>query len=412
MIDETGREPLDEGGTDYGSDLSRDLGDGPPSSFRDTAPDVLAPIDADAPISGHVPAAADAPSPSLAPEHDWEAARSLLIPSDPAGRDGRPAPGRREPERAGAQYLEPHPAAARRRPVRAARRLCDPRGRLRCGRERRASGVVGRRAADDRRCGDGQSGDLVGRRGVDRRGIRRSAADLVRLAATARTPPGSCCPTSGRISSATSVRPGGSSSACPTVTCSWPEPRPPATPNSRTSWPASLPIKPTVPTSRSTGACSSLSPASCCRRPAERDHGAGLQRAPLGGRDGVVTITLDRPAALNSLEAGLKAELLAALRDAGRDPAVRVVVLTGAGRAFCAGQDLKERLAPDPTPLDVEVRERFNPLVRAIAVMDKPVIAVDQRCRGRGRRLARLRLRPAHRGRRRRPLCSPSAGSD
>jgi 2-(1,2-epoxy-1,2-dihydrophenyl)acetyl-CoA isomerase len=90
---------------------------------------------------------------------------------------------------------------------------------------------------------------------------------------------------------------------------------------------------------------------------------------------GVVTITLDRPAALNSLEAGLKADLLAALRDAGRDPAVRVVVLTGAGRAFCAGQDLKERLAPDPTPLDVEVRERFNPLVRAIVMMDKPVIA-------------------------------------
>jgi hypothetical protein len=88
VIDETGA-PLDEGGSDYGSDLSRDLGDGPPSSFRDTAPDVLAPIDADAPISGHVPAAADAPSPSLAPEHDWEAARSLLIPLiRPAGTVG------------------------------------------------------------------------------------------------------------------------------------------------------------------------------------------------------------------------------------------------------------------------------------------------------------------------------------
>lgn len=90
---------------------------------------------------------------------------------------------------------------------------------------------------------------------------------------------------------------------------------------------------------------------------------------------GVATITLDRPAALNSLEATLKADLLGALREAGRDPAVRVVVLTGAGRAFCAGQDLKERLAPNPTPLDVEVRERFNPLVRAIVALDKPVIA-------------------------------------
>ena len=91
--------------------------------------------------------------------------------------------------------------------------------------------------------------------------------------------------------------------------------------------------------------------------------------------DGVGTIILNRPAALNSLEATLKRELLAALREAGRDPGIRVVILTGAGRAFCAGQDLKERLAPDPTPLDVEVRERFNPLVRAIRDLDKPVIA-------------------------------------
>ena len=90
---------------------------------------------------------------------------------------------------------------------------------------------------------------------------------------------------------------------------------------------------------------------------------------------GIATITLDRPGSLNSLEASLKAELLAAFREAGRDPSVRVVILTGAGRAFCAGQDLKERLAPDPAPLDVEVRERFNPLVMAIRLLDKPVIA-------------------------------------
>jgi 2-(1,2-epoxy-1,2-dihydrophenyl)acetyl-CoA isomerase len=90
---------------------------------------------------------------------------------------------------------------------------------------------------------------------------------------------------------------------------------------------------------------------------------------------GIATITLDRPAALNSLEASLKKDLLAAFREAGRDRAVRVVILTGAGRTFCAGQDLKERLALDPAPLDVEVRERFNPLVMAIRLLDKPVIA-------------------------------------
>jgi 2-(1,2-epoxy-1,2-dihydrophenyl)acetyl-CoA isomerase len=90
---------------------------------------------------------------------------------------------------------------------------------------------------------------------------------------------------------------------------------------------------------------------------------------------GIATVTLDRPEALNSLEGRLKAELLAAIRQAGRDSTVRVVILTGAGRAFCAGQDLKERLQPDPTPLDVEVRERFNPIVSAIRLLDKPVIA-------------------------------------
>ncbi len=88
MTEETGR-PLGDGGSDYGSDISRDLGDGPPASFRDEAPHLLDPIDADAPISGHVPPAADAPPISLAPEHDWEAARAVLVPLlRPAGTVG------------------------------------------------------------------------------------------------------------------------------------------------------------------------------------------------------------------------------------------------------------------------------------------------------------------------------------
>src|SRR6202012_4355966 len=57
-----------------------------------------------------------------------------------------------------------------------------------------------------------------------------------------------------------------------------------------------------------------------------------------GGR----TLTLNRPASYNSLTVALKDRLLAALRDAADDAAVRAVVLTGAGKAFCAGQDLKE----------------------------------------------------------------------
>ena len=92
MTDETNRPPSlsgADGGSDYGSDISRDLGDGPPGTWREAAPHLLTPIDADSPVSGHVPTSADAPSISLAPEHDWEAAKSVVIPLlRPAGTVG------------------------------------------------------------------------------------------------------------------------------------------------------------------------------------------------------------------------------------------------------------------------------------------------------------------------------------
>ena len=58
--------------------------------------------------------------------------------------------------------------------------------------------------------------------------------------------------------------------------------------------------------------------------------------------DGVLHVTLDRPEVLNSFNAAMAAELRTALERAGADDAVRAVVLTGAGRAFCAGQDLAQ----------------------------------------------------------------------
>jgi 2-(1,2-epoxy-1,2-dihydrophenyl)acetyl-CoA isomerase len=136
---------------------------------------------------------------------------------------------------------------------------------------------------------------------------------------------------------------------------------------------------PTAPTSQSIGACSNWSATSSVRWPVEVLAATVTPPEFVALRwevaAGIATITLDRPAALNSLEATLKGELVAAFRQAARDPEVRVVILTGAGRAFCAGQDLKERLQPGPSPLDVEVRERFNPIVSAIRLLDKPVIA-------------------------------------
>jgi 2-(1,2-epoxy-1,2-dihydrophenyl)acetyl-CoA isomerase len=90
--------------------------------------------------------------------------------------------------------------------------------------------------------------------------------------------------------------------------------------------------------------------------------------------DGVLTLTMDRPATLNALDRALKVELLTAFRSAGRDPSVRAVVLTGAGRAFCSGQDLAEADVQGAA-IGHEVRERYIPLVRAMRRLEKPLVA-------------------------------------
>ncbi|HEX2625552.1 MAG TPA: enoyl-CoA hydratase-related protein [Candidatus Limnocylindrales bacterium] len=103
----------------------------------------------------------------------------------------------------------------------------------------------------------------------------------------------------------------------------------------------------------------------------------------------VATITLNRPDALNSLTVPMKEALLAAFRTVDRDAGVRAVVFTGAGRAFCAGQDLKERLEPDAAPLGVEVRERYNPIIRAMHGSPKPIVgAINGVAAGAGAALA------------------------
>jgi len=91
--------------------------------------------------------------------------------------------------------------------------------------------------------------------------------------------------------------------------------------------------------------------------------------------DAVLTITLDRPDALNAFDRAMKGELLAALKAADRDRAVRVLIITGAGRAFSAGQDLKERQDPGAADLITELRTRYNPLILAMRRLEKPIIA-------------------------------------
>jgi len=90
--------------------------------------------------------------------------------------------------------------------------------------------------------------------------------------------------------------------------------------------------------------------------------------------DGVLTLTLNRPEALNSFTVEMKEALLAALKDASRDKEVRAIVLTGAGRAFSAGQDLKERHGPDVADLGTELRLRYNPIILAMRRLEKPIV--------------------------------------
>jgi 2-(1,2-epoxy-1,2-dihydrophenyl)acetyl-CoA isomerase len=105
--------------------------------------------------------------------------------------------------------------------------------------------------------------------------------------------------------------------------------------------------------------------------------------------DGIATVTLNRPEALNALTVPLKEELRAAFEAFADDSDVRAVVLTGVGRAFCAGQDLRERLQPDALPLADEIRARYNPLIRAMRDLPKPMVgAINGVAAGAGAALA------------------------
>lgn len=94
----------------------------------------------------------------------------------------------------------------------------------------------------------------------------------------------------------------------------------------------------------------------------------------------VLTITLNRPENLNAFNDPMSFELQAALKQAEKDPTVRAVILTGAGRGFSAGQDLKSRSIAaqggDVPHLGESIRKRYAPIISKLRHMEKPTIAM------------------------------------
>jgi 2-(1,2-epoxy-1,2-dihydrophenyl)acetyl-CoA isomerase len=89
----------------------------------------------------------------------------------------------------------------------------------------------------------------------------------------------------------------------------------------------------------------------------------------------VLHIALNRPTVFNSFNREMALALQGQLEAAGNDPAVRCIVLTGNGKAFCAGQDLAEVSDPNGPPLKTILGEHYNPIIRLIRATPKPIIA-------------------------------------
>jgi 2-(1,2-epoxy-1,2-dihydrophenyl)acetyl-CoA isomerase len=108
--------------------------------------------------------------------------------------------------------------------------------------------------------------------------------------------------------------------------------------------------------------------------------------------DGVARLTLNRPERLNSFTAEMHGEVAAAMEQVEADPAIRALLLTGAGRGFCAGQDLADRaVTPGDAPVDLgdSVERYWSPLIRRLAGLPKPVVcAVNGVAAGAGANIA------------------------
>lgn len=91
--------------------------------------------------------------------------------------------------------------------------------------------------------------------------------------------------------------------------------------------------------------------------------------------NGVATLTLHRPQAFNSFNREMAFALIAKLDECAKDDTIRVLVLTGFGRAFCAGQDLKEATEDNGISFEMILNEHYNPIIKKIRSLAKPVVA-------------------------------------
>lgn len=90
--------------------------------------------------------------------------------------------------------------------------------------------------------------------------------------------------------------------------------------------------------------------------------------------DSVATITLNRPEVYNALNDGITFELQDVLKVASKDDRVRVLVLTGEGKAFCSGQDLKDSSSQTKRSFKESLHKRYNPIIKAMVSLPKPII--------------------------------------
>ncbi len=92
-------------------------------------------------------------------------------------------------------------------------------------------------------------------------------------------------------------------------------------------------------------------------------------------KNGIGRITLNRPDLLNSFNKEMALAVQEALDDCAENPEVRCVLITGAGRAFCAGQDLQEAISSDGPTLESIVKDHYNPIILKLRGIEKPVVA-------------------------------------